>query len=169
MKILGIDSGLAATGFAVISTTSNSPKDIKYGTIKSNKKEPLGERIKFIVKALAKIIKKENVKCCACESLFFKKEASRSVLLSAHLRGAILYLLSQKKIPLYEIYPTRLKLAVVGQGKASKKQMNYMVKSLLNIEGEVKEDEADALACAYYLRELIRKDFRKGSRHLPKR
>lgn len=155
MKILGIDSGLAATGFGVISTTSNSPKSIRYGTISSNKKEELGERIRFVVEELRKVIRREKVRACACETLFFKKEASKSVILSAHLRGAILYLLSQEKVPLYEIHPARLKLALTGRGRASKRQVNYMVKSLLNIKGPLKEDEADALACAYYLKEKV--------------
>ncbi len=157
MRILGIDPGLAATGFAVISTRSNSARNIKYGTIRSDKRSPLGERIRFVVKELRKIIRQEKVHSCACESLFFKRGASKSLILSCHLRGAILYLLTQEGIALYEINPARLKLSITGQGRASKRQMNYMIKSLLKIEDEVKEDEADALACAFYLREYLKR------------
>jgi crossover junction endodeoxyribonuclease RuvC len=155
MKILGIDPGLAGTGFAVLSTRTQSPKAIRYGTIRSRKDKPLGERIKMIVSELKKIIRKEKVNSCACESLFFKKAAAKSVILSSHLRGAILYLLAQENIPIWEVHPQRLKLAITGQGRASKRQMNYMIKNLLNITDRVSEDEADALACAYYLKEKI--------------
>ncbi|MEO0098990.1 MAG: crossover junction endodeoxyribonuclease RuvC [candidate division WOR-3 bacterium] len=156
MKILGIDPGLSATGFAVLSTRTNSPKSITYGTIRSDKKKSLGERIEFVIKELRKVIRREKIKSCACETLFFKKEASKSVILSCHLRGAILYLLAQEKIPLYEVNPLRLKLAITGQGRASKRQVNYMIKNLLNITDNVGEDEADALACAYYLKEKLK-------------
>ncbi|MEO0102431.1 MAG: crossover junction endodeoxyribonuclease RuvC [candidate division WOR-3 bacterium] len=157
MRILGIDPGLAGTGFAVLSTRTNSAQSIKYGTIRSDKKKPLGDRIEFIVRELSKVIRRERIKSCACETLFFKKEASRSVILSCHLRGAILYLLAKEKIPLYEVNPLRLKLAITGQGRASKRQMNYMIRDLLNITDNVGEDEADALACAYYLKERLKK------------
>lgn len=156
MRILGIDPGLARTGFAILSTQTNSTQSIKYGTIRSDRKKSLGERIEFIIKELSKVIRREKIKSCACETLFFKKEASKSVILSCHLRGAILYLLTKEKIPIYEVNPLRLKLAITGQGRASKRQMNYMIKGLLNIKNHIGEDEADALACAYYLKEKLR-------------
>ncbi len=156
MKILGVDPGVFRTGYAIISVSKISSA-IKYGTFQTDKNQPLGERIKSVVQRLQRLIKREKVKLCAMETLFFKKDAVKSVMQTLQLRGAILYFLAKENIALYEITPARLKLAVTGQGRASKRQMNYMVRSLFNIKDNLQEDEADALACAYYLREMLKR------------
>ncbi len=146
MKILGIDPGLVRTGYGII----EKGKLKVHGFIKGNSSEKIEKRIKDITEKLAKIIRREKPQICAIESLFFRKVSARSIILSAQLRGAILYLLSKKNIEVKEYTPAKIKLAVTGNGRASKKQIRYMVKKLLKIENsKLHDDEADAIAAAY--------------------
>lgn len=71
------------------------------------------------------------------------------MILSAQCRGAILTVLAKSKIPVFELTPARVKLCVAGSGRASKSQLNYMIKKLLNLQGKLSEHAADALAIAY--------------------
>ena len=98
---------------------------------------------------------------CAIETLFFKARGARSVILSAQSRGTILYVLARKGIPVHEVTPATIKLSTTGSGRASKQQMNYMVKRLLGLDDKVPEHAADALAAAYC---LARRSARPGAR-----
>lgn len=144
MKILGIDPGLCATGYGFIDKNSS----IISGVIRSKSTEPLGERIKGITDKLRALIREEKPDLCAIETLFFKNSAARSVILSAHLRGAIFLLLREEKIPVKEFTPAKVKLALTGNGRASKRQMQYMISKLLGAD-KIPTDAADALAVAY--------------------
>lgn len=144
--ILGLDPGLTATGYGLL-----APKKIGYGVIKSNPSQPLGERIRFVINRLDQILKKVNPKVCAIETIFFKPVGARSIILMAHLRGALFYILTRHSIPVVEITPAQVKLSVTGNGRASKKQIQYMIKALLKIKDKIPEDAADALAVAYSL------------------
>ncbi len=145
MKIMGIDPGLVNTGYGIIERGTI----LKHGCIKSNSSHTLEERIQKITDEIAKIIRKEKPYLCAIERIFFRKQAAGSVILSAQLRGAILYVLSKMNVRVIEYAPSRIKLAVTGNGRASKKQIRYMVQKLLHTSRKLKEDEADAIATAY--------------------
>jgi crossover junction endodeoxyribonuclease RuvC len=144
LKVLGIDPGLHATGYGIIGA-----EQVCFGVIKSKSSEPLSLRIVKITDELRQLIHRQQPDRCAIESLFFKKEAARSVILSAHLRGAIFLILEQEHIPIREITPAKVKLALTGNGRASKQQMKYMVRQVFDIENGLPEDAADALAVAY--------------------
>lgn len=145
MKILGIDPGLKTTGFGIL----EGEKLLKCGFIKGDKSNDSLTRIGYIADKIDKIIKKERPELCAMETLFFRKVSARSIILSAQLRGAILYILQKRKIPLIEYTPAKIKFGITGNGRASKTQINYMVSKLLRLERKLQDDEADALALAY--------------------
>lgn len=148
LKILGIDPGLAATGYGFLTNSRHG----RFGVIKTSPTQSLALRIKTLVSELDRLIAKEKPKVCAIETLFFKVTGgARSVILSAHLRGAIFYLLAQHSIPIEEITPAKVKLMLTGNGRASKKQMQFMIKAILGIKEKIPEDAADALAVAYCL------------------
>jgi crossover junction endodeoxyribonuclease RuvC len=152
MKILGIDPGLSATGYGFLADGRYS----RFGVIKTTPDQPLSQRIKSIVSELDNIIRREKPQACAVETLFFKvMGGARSVILSAHLRGALFYLLARHSIPIEEITPAKVKLMLTGNGRASKKQMQFMVKLILGIKEKVPEDAADALAVAYCLNKKL--------------
>ncbi|MCS7259018.1 MAG: crossover junction endodeoxyribonuclease RuvC, partial [candidate division WOR-3 bacterium] len=113
---MGLDPGLVATGYSIVINT----KCLAYGVIKPDPKSDWICRIGEIVKHLKKIIRNYQPEVCVVETLFFRKVSARSIITSAHLRGAILYLLFSEKIPLVEITPAKIKKAVTGNGRASK-------------------------------------------------
>lgn len=143
--IIGLDPGLSATGYGFV----RKGQCIDYGIIKSDRQKLLAERINQILHALQKKINQHSPTVCAIETLFFKKESARSVIHSAHLRGALFFLLYKKKIPIVEITPARIKKALTGNGRASKPQIKFMVKNIFHLANELNEHASDALAVAY--------------------
>jgi crossover junction endodeoxyribonuclease RuvC len=147
LTILGIDPGLSATGYGVL----KGGLPTEYGTITTETAEPLPERLRSLGDGLDEVIARNRPALCALETLFFKGGGARSVIRSAEARGTIVYILGRHRIPVTELTPATIKLAVTGSGRASKQQMNYMVKSILKLGDRVPEHAADALAAAYCL------------------
>jgi crossover junction endodeoxyribonuclease RuvC len=145
LRILGLDPGIARTGYAFI----ENGKCLSFGIIKTDKNKSLNERIFFIVKKIEKLINNKKPQFCVIETFFFKLTTAKSIIFSLHLRGAIFYLLTKKKIPVVEVTPTKVKLAICGNGRAAKRQIKYMIKKIFNLEDRLNEDSADALAVAY--------------------
>lgn len=158
--MLGLDPGLSATGFGLLEDSIY----ITHGVVRTNGSSPLGHRLKEVTDKLRRLLRKERPDLCAIESLFFKKDAARSVILSAHLRGALFLLLEKERIPVVELTPATVKLAVTGSGRASKKQVSFMVTSLLGLDDEVPEDACDALAIAFCAGRKFKKDDRPAAR-----
>jgi len=147
LRILGIDPGLGATGYGVLA--DGSP--VEYGTITTDTRAGLPERLRSLGRDLKHVVRRTRPELCALETLFFKAGGARSVIRSAEARGTIIYTLACADVPVTELTPATVKLAVTGSGRASKGQMNYMVKALLKLGDRVPEHAADALAAAYCL------------------
>jgi crossover junction endodeoxyribonuclease RuvC len=147
--ILGIDPGLADTGYGVIEREQNGKLVcLEYGTIKTPAKEDLGVRLEMINLKLDKIIKKHKPGLIAVEELFFCKNV-KTALVVGQARGVILLTARQNKIPMVEATPLQVKQAVSAYGQASKLQVQKMVKLLLNLKELPRPDDAaDALAIA---------------------
>lgn len=158
MTILGIDPGTATVGYGIIEVKKKKELScIGYGTIKTPSWMELSERLKRIEKEVAKIIRKYNPKIVAIEKLYFFKNVKTAISVS-EARGVILLTASKKKIPILEFTPLEVKMSIVGYGKATKIQIQKMVKSFLNLKEIPKPDDAaDALAlalCAHFLLEF---------------
>jgi crossover junction endodeoxyribonuclease RuvC len=147
MTILGLDPGLAVTGFGVL----RNGRMIDYGQITTRPETPVPERIERVVSAVDKVIRRHQPGACAVETLFFKAVGARSVILAAQVRGGLFYLLARRKIPAHELTPATIKLSLTGNGRAAKSQMQYMVRALLGIRMKLPDHAADALAAAYCL------------------
>ena len=151
MTILGIDPGIATTGFGVIKspTTKNGKlRVVDYGCIVTSPNLPAGERLKKINKELNKLIKKHNPKVLAVESIYFFKNLKTAMPVS-QAKGVILLTAAKKKIPVYEITPLQVKMTITGYGRAEKKQIQKTIKVLLKLPEIPKPDDAaDALAIA---------------------
>lgn len=147
--ILGIDPGIADTGYGVIQKDkSGNLSCIDYGSIKTKAGTEMAGRLEIINKELAKIIKKYKPNLIAVEQLFFCKNA-KTALIVGQARGVVMLTASQNKIPIVEFTPLQVKQAVSSYGKASKMQVQKMVKLLLNLNEIPKPDDAaDALAIA---------------------
>lgn len=146
--ILGIDPGLANTGFGIIKKQGGKLEMVDYGCIKT-KVKTLGEiRLVEIFQSLNKLIKKYNPEIIAVEQLFFCKNV-KTAMAVGQARGVVMLAAGKNKLIVYEFTPMQIKLALSGYGKASKKQIQDMVKIILSLKTIPKPDHAaDALATA---------------------
>lgn len=148
MIILGIDPGTATTGYGLIKKEGQNFKMIDYGCILTPAKTPLPDRINQIFDELTKIIKDNKPDQVAVEKLFFAKNTKTAIDV-AQARGVILLAITKSKKPTFEYTPLEVKMALTGYGRADKRQMQAMVKTLLSLSEIPKPDDAaDALAIA---------------------
>ena len=147
--ILGIDPGIADTGFGVIKIDKDGkPICLDYGSIKTSAKADLPDRLEIINLELKKIIKKHKPELVAVEQLFFCKNV-KTALVVGHARGVILLTAKQNNLPVTEFTPLQIKQAVSAYGQASKLQVQKMVMLLLGLKEIPRPDDAaDALATA---------------------
>lgn len=146
--ILGIDPGIADTGYGVIYAEGSRLSCLVYGSIKTSPKDDLITRLDILHCELNQIIKKHKPDLVSIEQLFFNKNV-RTALVVGQARGVALLTLKQNNLPVVEFTPSQVKQAVSAYGQASKKQVQKMVKMILNLkELPYPDDAADALAIA---------------------
>ena len=146
-RILGIDPGLRVTGFGVIELHGKQLVYVASGCIKSNDKESLPERIKTLFAGISEVIATYAPNQAAAVKGFLNVNP-QSTLLLGQARGAALSAQVHGDLPVAEYTALQVKQAVVGQGKATKDQVQHMVIRLLNLACAPTADAADALACA---------------------
>jgi len=148
MLVLGIDPGLAETGWGLVSVQGSSLRYHAHGCIKTKSTMSLEQRLLLLHQELMAILNAHQAAAAAIESLFFAKNIS-SALPVAHARGALYLSCALMQIPVFEYTPMVIKQAVSGNGRAEKEQVQAMVKVLLGMKELVKPDHAaDALAAA---------------------
>lgn len=148
IRILGIDPGLANTGYGVIEVENDRYRAVSYGVIRTEGGTLPGNRLKIIYDSLSEIIEEFHPDEAGIENLFFAKNIA-SAFPVAQAKGISLLLLAQKKIPLGEYPPQAIKQAIVGRGRAKKEQVQELTKVLLGLKTLPKPDHAaDALAAA---------------------
>lgn len=146
--ILGIDPGIADTGYGVIRAEGSKLSCLAYGTIKTSAQAELVDRLEILHQELDKIIKKYKPQLAAMEQLFFNKNV-RTALIVGQARGVALLTIRQNKIKIIDYTPSQVKQAVSAYGQASKIQVQKMVKLILGLkELPYPDDAADALAVA---------------------
>lgn len=148
MVIIGIDPGLAHTGWGIIETRGHVCRARAYGCIVTGPEKPLHERLGQIFDELTDAINRYKPEVVAVEKIFFGQN-TRSAIATAHARGAALVACSLCGVSVGEYTPMQIKQATVGTGSATKQQVTYMVKNILHLDHEPKPDHcADALAAA---------------------
>ena len=146
--ILGIDPGIADTGFGVIKNENNKLTCLTYGSIKTSAKLELCDRLEIINLELTKLIKNYKPDLIAIEELFFCNNA-KTALIVGQARGVVVLTAKLNKIKSVEFTPYQVKQAVSTYGHADKGQVQRMVKLILNLRELPKPDDAaDALAIA---------------------
>lgn len=146
--VLGIDPGIAITGYGVIAMEKKLPCLVTCGTITTSARECFGERLQAIYDGLTKLIKKYRPEEIAIEELFFAKNA-KTALKVGQARGVAYLAAWQSRVPIREFTPLQVKQAITGYGLAPKAQMQKMVKLILSLTNIPKPDDAaDALAIA---------------------
>ena len=159
IKIMGIDPGLAETGYGFIEVEKDRYKHISHGSISTSQDLTTGKRLQIIYNSLKELIEKHKPDEAGIESLFFAKNISSAIPV-AQARGTCLLCLENLGIESYEYSPQQIKLAIVGHGRAEKKQVQNLVAFLLGLKEIPKPDHAsDALAASicHYNNRIIKK------------
>jgi crossover junction endodeoxyribonuclease RuvC len=147
-RILGIDPGLAGTGWGVLENRNGKILYIDHGTIITKADRPRAERLFFIMHSIRLIIEKYKPGEAAIEKLFFGKNVSSAIPV-AEARGVISAVIAERGIPLRELTPNAIKKGVTGFAGADKEQVQEMVKIILSLAEAPKPNHAaDALAAA---------------------
>ncbi|MFZ5351413.1 MAG: crossover junction endodeoxyribonuclease RuvC [Bacillota bacterium] len=148
MIIIGIDPGIAILGYGILKFEASKFTVIAYGAITTDANTSMSARLKHIYIELSILLERYRPDVFAVEELFFNKNI-KTALTVGHARGVAIVAASNHDIPVYEYTPLQVKQAIVGYGRAEKKQMQQMVKLLLNLRQVPKPDDvADALAVA---------------------
>ena len=146
--IIGIDPGIADTGFGVVEVDGQSLKCLEYGSIKTRAGVKFVRRLYKLHTELDNLIKKYSPNLISVEELFFYNNA-KTAMIVGQARGVVLLTIEQNKVPFIEFTPLQIKQAVSSFGGADKKQVQRMVKLILNLkEIPTPDDAADALAAA---------------------
>ena len=147
-RILGIDPGLAKTGFGIIDADSKKYIHVCHGIVETDPSGTISERLMEIFDYLSDIITKYRPDEASIESIYFSRNAVSAIPV-AQAKGAIHLLLAKSSIKDFEYSPLQIKQSIVGSGRAEKKQVQELVRFLLSLETVPEPDHsADALAAA---------------------
>src|SRR3990172_6155637 len=146
-RVLGIDCGSSATGYGVIEAGGRSRQVVTCGVILTGAKLTFPQRLKQISDRLSQLIQTYSGDEVAVEEVFYSVNV-KSALKLGHVRGVALLKAAEAALPIYEYSPLQIKSSVVGYGRAEKRQVQQMVKTLLRLTELPPEDAADALGVA---------------------
>ncbi|AEH40454.1 crossover junction endoribonuclease subunit C [Treponema paraluiscuniculi Cuniculi A] len=146
--IVGVDPGLESTGYGVIEAGGGSLRCLTYGVIVTQSNQPSAARLRHIFDTLQQVISIYQPQYCAVETIYFAKNVT-SALCVAQARGVVLLAMAQQHISVAEYAPNAIKKAITGIAQAEKRQVQHLVKILLNLKDIPHPDHAaDALAVA---------------------
>jgi len=148
MIILGIDPGTATTGYGILQRENGKLKMIDNGCVLTGKDLEMPQRLDILGREIRKIIDKFSPEIMAIEELFYFKN-KKTVISVGQARGVAVFVGENAGVEVHEYTPLQVKQAVTGYGRAEKKQVQLMVKSILKLKDIPKPDDAaDALAVA---------------------
>lgn len=148
MKILGIDPGYAILGWGTIEKTGNRFQAVDYGAVTTEKDLEMPVRLEILYDSLREIIEEQKPDVASIEKLYFNTNTTTAINVG-QARGVAILACVKGGIEVAEYTPLQIKQALVGYGRAEKKQVQYMVKTMLNLKAIPKPDDtADALAAA---------------------
>ncbi len=149
IRVIGIDPGTICCGYGIVeSINSRDPVHVASGHIELKKKDPLPDRLQVVYESLNAVIREYKPSELCIEKIFYHKSI-RSALTLGSARGVVLLLAAQNNLPVFEYNSTELKMALTGYGRAEKRQVQELVKIILNLKSTGKrmsEDRTDALA-----------------------
>ena len=148
MRVLGIDTSLRSSGFAILEQTGNYISILDCGIIKNKANLKQSQCLLRISNALEQLIYEFSPDEVAIESPFFSRNAKTAMILGM-AKGVVITTTTKAHLPTYEYAPKKAKLAVVGNGNASKKQVAVMMANILKIDiTNINDDATDAMAIA---------------------
>lgn len=149
MLILGIDPGLAATGYGLVAHEADKPRLVEGGVIRSRESDPIETRVGAIFSGILEVMQEFKPDIMAMEDLYSHYKHPKTAIIMGHARGAILVAAHQRKIPVKNYAATMIKMSLTGNGRAKKEQVQRMVLNLLGLSAPMEPyDTSDALAVA---------------------
>ncbi len=147
--IVGVDPGLHITGYGVLKSIGHDSRVLEAGIIKTDKKGLFENKLKEIFEETGKIIEQYQPDYIAVEELYSHYSHPKTAIIMGHARGIIFLQASRHNIPVNSYASTRIKKSLTGNGRASKSQMQKMIKVALKLSEDIfSPDTADALAAA---------------------
>ena len=147
-RFIGIDPGLASTGWGVLDFSNGKLLYVSHGCIETSSDKKKSDRLLLIYKSFLEILKTYKPDEAAIESLYFGRNVTSAISV-AEARGVLLLALATQGLPVIELTPNAIKKAVVGVTRADKKQIQEMVRIILGLKEIPKPDHAaDALGAA---------------------
>ncbi len=148
MKILGIDPGYAIMGYGIIEKKASRIYPLVYGSLESDKTLPMPDRLKHLYSGLMDIIAEYQPEEASIEELYFHNNAKTAIFVG-EARGVAVLACANSGLRIFEYTPMQIKTSVTGYGRADKRQVQEMVKTILGFEEIIKPDDtSDALAAA---------------------
>jgi crossover junction endodeoxyribonuclease RuvC len=149
MRIIGIDPGLARTGFAVVEPLQKGGRVCHCGNIKTDPGHPIGDRLSIIYSELSRVLEEWRPDLMVLEDVFVMKQFPMAAMQLGEVRGVIRLAARNMKVPISEMKPTEVKNALTGSGRADKGQIKRVVRRMLHVEDSIKSDHiSDAMALA---------------------
>ena len=162
MIVLGVDPGASTTGYGVVARSGGAVSLLECGVVRTDPATDLPIRLKEIYLGISEVLSRHKVDVVAVEGVFYAKNARTTVILG-HARGAVLLAATMRDLPVAEYSPAAIKNAVVGTGRATKEQVQFMVQRLLRLKEPPRpSDAADGVAvalchCQTPLLEMVRR------------
>ncbi len=146
MKVLGVDPGSRVTGYGLVEV-ARPPRLLRWGVIRLGTRIPLPQRLRQLYDRLKGLLKELRPEVMVLEEVI-PERFPRSALALGQAQGIVLLLSAEAELPLFTYHPSTIKLALTGNGRASKEQVAYMVRATLGLNGDTPPDATDALAVA---------------------
>ncbi len=149
MRILGIDPGLSVTGYGVLDGGQQRVTVVEAGTVRTDGQAPMADRLLQIAQQVKRIISEWRPNAIAVEELYSHYGHPKTAITMGHARGVVFLMAAEEGVPVFPYASTRVKKSLTGNGRASKRQVQLMIKSTLElVDVPEPSDTADALAVA---------------------
>ena len=147
MRVLGLDPGSRRTGFGVVERNGNRLRCVEHGVVAPRLRLDLPHRLHDLATRVGEVMDRTRPECVVVEEAFYH-ESVRSTLVLGHVRGALLVAAVERNLTIAEYSPREIKQSVVGSGGATKEQVAFMVRRLLDLPATLSADASDALGAA---------------------
>jgi len=149
MRVLGVDPGLAITGYGIVDVAEGRPRLVEGGVIRSEDRDAMEKRVGAIFSGMLEILDEFRPDVLAMEDLYSHYKHPKTAIIMGHARGAVMVAAEQRQVPVRSYGATKIKSALTGNGRAKKEQVRKMVLETLGGTGAAEPVDAyDALAAA---------------------
>ena len=160
MRVIGIDPGLNITGYGILDQNDSRTTLVEAGVVRTNARAETPDRLREIGEGLSEIIAQFSPEALAIEELYSHYAHPRTAIIMGHARGVVLLKAAENGLPVFPYSATRIKKSLTGNGRASKSQVQLMIRSTLGLAAVPEPpDVADALAIALcHCRSLVQRE-----------